>query len=86
MLHEILLAVAFTYTLGLITTHPPLSGVLSLGLTLAFASFVLWLRSRPKAEAPEIRGMRSEVLMLREQVDTLKSKVDGLILGGRRGG
>lgn len=81
-----LIAVALTYALAALVYYPPISGALVLALVFAFVSYVLWLKSRPKVEAPAIRGLHSELAALREQVDMLKSQQERMILnGGRRG-
>ncbi len=82
---DALTAVAFTYALAALVYYPPISGALVLLFVFAFTLALQWLGSRPKTEAPEIRGLRSELGQLRAESESMKGQVERLILGGRRG-
>lgn len=84
MFYEALILTAIAYAAGSLAQGASISGALSLFCALSFAGFVLWLKSRPKAEAPEVRGLRADLGGLALEVKELKDKVDRVILNGRR--
>lgn len=77
-----LILTALITSVATFIAYDPISGALTLFLALGFTSFVLWLESRPRVDAPAIRDINAILAQHQDLLDSQRAQIERLILRG----